>query len=382
MNYEELYQLALTNGLGSMTNQFGQMNSGGRGADELGQTPWNYADVGNGMSYVEENGQRRIVMPSDNPERGKLMAYAVDASGRPVGEPFYYTNQSTLKAFGSDLRDLAPVILAAVGGAMAGGAGGAADAAMGIGAGSGNTLTPALMESMIGTAGYGASSAGLGELAGMSAGALGGADAAASLSGGSALDGAFGGLSSADKAALFGDVGYGPGMTGAQTGIFDAVNGFTGSPALASVAAGSNGAGLLSTIASGLGQAGSNAASALGGGQAVAGLLGAVAGSQGTPGGTQTNQRTLDPRIDSLVFGSNGSGGLLGDAMNWYQANKSGQNDTMRTAQTQQQAMLTDPRVLEGLYTMGGRGIGMMQQPIASNPFTRPGFNGTNWWGG
>ena len=46
------------------------------------------------------------------------------------------------------------------------------------------------------------------------------------------------GLSSADKAALYGPEGYGPGMTGAQTGAYDAVVGATGSKGLADLAAG------------------------------------------------------------------------------------------------------------------------------------------------
>ncbi|MGL4648744.1 MAG: hypothetical protein ACRC1H_05000 [Caldilineaceae bacterium] len=57
-----------------------------------------------------------------------------------------------------------------------------AEAGMGVGAGSGNTLTPALMESSLGTAGYGASSAGMGGgsavLGGVGAGGTAGAGSA------------------------------------------------------------------------------------------------------------------------------------------------------------------------------------------------------------
>ena len=45
------------------------------------------------------------------------------------------------------------------------------------------------------------------------------------------------GLSSADRAALYGDAGYGAGMTGAQTSAFDTTLGLTGSTALAAGAA-------------------------------------------------------------------------------------------------------------------------------------------------
>lgn len=46
-------------------------------------------------------------------------------------------------------------------------------------------------------------------------------------------------LSSADKAAMFGNAGYGPGMSGFQTSVFDTTLGLTGSPQIASLLAGS-----------------------------------------------------------------------------------------------------------------------------------------------
>lgn len=47
-------------------------------------------------------------------------------------------------------------------------------------------------------------------------------------------------MTSADKAALLGKTGYGPGMSGIQTSVFDTTLGVTGSPQLASVLSGSN----------------------------------------------------------------------------------------------------------------------------------------------
>jgi hypothetical protein len=61
------------------------------------------------------------------------------------------------------------------------------------------------------------------------------------------------GLSSADRAALYGDAGYGAGMTGAQTGAFDTTLGLTGSTALAAGAA--NVAGAAGTAGNLLGDA-------------------------------------------------------------------------------------------------------------------------------
>ena len=46
-------------------------------------------------------------------------------------------------------------------------------------------------------------------------------------------------MSSADKAAMFGNAGYGPGMSGFQTSVFDTTLGLTGSPQIASLLAGS-----------------------------------------------------------------------------------------------------------------------------------------------
>lgn len=117
----------------------------------------------------------------------------------------------------------------------------------------------ALAESAVGTAGYGASSAGVGGGAGVLSGAAGAAEAgigalpaaapgatplqvaaieAAAPAAGTDLlaNAATTGLSSADKAALIGGTNYGPVMPGLQTSAFDTVLGATGSGALANAA--------------------------------------------------------------------------------------------------------------------------------------------------
>lgn len=66
---------------------------------------------------------------------------------------------------------------------------------------------------------------------------LGGADVVGGATGSGGLEAAAStGLSSADKAALFGSSGYGPGMSGAATGAFDSVLSATGSTGLANMA--------------------------------------------------------------------------------------------------------------------------------------------------
>ena len=161
------------------------------------------------------------------------------------------------------------------------------------------------------------------------------------------------GAGSAAKAALYGAEGYGPGMSGAATAAYDA---------------GIKGSGLLGS----LGEFGSLA-------KIAAPILGAVAGAKGTPGTTTSQTRSLDPRLDAIAFGP---GGLLSNAQEWWQKNKSGQNDTMKQASQQLTGLLTDPALKTAIYSQGATGQRLLNQPMAGNPFTRAGFNGTNWWGG
>ncbi len=84
---------------------------------------------------------------------------------------------------------------------------------------------------------------------------------------------------------------------------------------------------------------------------------------------TQTTTRDLNPAVKTGLFGADGNGGVVGDLMNWYKANPTGQNQTMRDAQTGLRGLLTDPRVMDGYWQMGGRGIGLMNAGIAPNPW-------------
>lgn len=93
---------------------------------------------------------------------------------------------------------------------------------------------------------------------------------------------------------------------------------------------------------------------------------GAAAGAQEQPGETATNTRTLDPRIDPRVFGD---GGLLSNADQWYQQNKSGQNDQMRQAQEWMRGLLSSPQATQGIAQMAQTGQGLLSAPIAGNPF-------------
>lgn len=221
---------------------------------------------------------------------------------------------------------------------------------------------------------------GAGAGAGASSGGLTGVDAAMAdyaASGGGA--GLFGGGGAA--AGGIGTLGALPEVPG-QVASMSTMGQFT-MPELASAAYVPTmgelgaGAGLLSAAGKGAGAA-SGAANALGGYGDLAKLgitaLGAYEGYQGNDPTTSTNVRTLDPRIDSKVFGT---GGLLSNADEQFQRNKAtGQNDTMRQSQEWLRGMLSSPEAQQGLANMYGSSQGLLRAPVAGNPFMNFKFGG------
>jgi hypothetical protein len=172
--------------------------------------------------------------------------------------------------------------------------------------------------------------------------------------------------SSADKAALYGAEGYGPGMTGAQTTAYDSVLGVTGSKTLADLAANSS-------IGSSLLNGASTVADVVGGGKNLAGIIGAVAGAtEGGKSNTQTNEQKIDPRMAQYLYGT-GYGdpnSLLGAAQALYKQNPSGINPTMQAGMDMTKAALTDPAYAQGYQAMRTAGMGLLGQGVAANPFT------------
>jgi hypothetical protein len=274
------------------------------------------------------NGGYTFNKPSDDPSKGQSMNWLMDQQGQMASQdPNYYTTDSMTSLVGQGVKQLSPVILAALGGAYASGSfgdffgppadGGASLESLGPG-GSGLEALPDALKTMPDLSPW---------------------DALKSL-----------------------DIPPVPPLSASP--MIPSIAPMTASllPAAASLAP------ALSSFGS--------AASGLGSLAQLAGpALGAIAGAQPSGGGTATNQRTLDPRVDSLF------GGLLGDASKWYAENKSGQNDTMRKAQSNIQGLLGDPNVMAALYGQGAKGRDMMNTQVAANPFTRQGFNGQNWWG-
>lgn len=107
------------------------------------------------------------------------------------------------------------------------------------------------------------------------------------------------------------------------------------------------------------------------GGASVADLLkkygptaiGALAGLDAAKNGTQTDiQKTLDPRMADLLYGS---GGYLPAAQQWFNANKNG-NPNMQAGAAQLQSLYTDPQLQAGYGRLQSAGLGMMG---GANPF-------------
>lgn len=101
-------------------------------------------------------------------------------------------------------------------------------------------------------------------------------------------------------------------------------------------------------------------------------ILGAVAGPLigGLLGGkeskqTQSSQQTLDPRMESAVYGANG---VIPSAQALYQANPSGLNGQMISGMDNQWAQLTNSA--QGYNQMQNMGMGLMGGGMAANPFT------------
>ena len=87
-----------------------------------------------------------------------------------------------------------------------------------------------------------------------------------------------------------------------------------------------------------------------------------------------STQRTLDPRIAEYLYG-NGSGGLLGSAGKVFndQMRTGGMNADMRRGLDMQRQVLQSPQFSQGFEAMRANGMGLMNAPMAGNPFTQGG---------
>lgn len=177
--------------------------------------------------------------------------------------------------------------------------------------------------------------------------------------------------SSADKAALYGAEGYGPGMTGAETFGYDKVLDWTGSKVLADILGPTAGTAL--DFISPLTNLARPVADAVGGGQNLAGLVGGIAGAiEGGKPNTQTNETKLDPRMQEYLYGKGygDTNSVLGAAQALWKQNPSGINPTMQQGMDMQKAALTDPAYAQSFQAMRNAGTGLLSQGVAANPFT------------
>ncbi len=242
-----------------------------------------------------------------------------------------------------------------------------------VGAGMGSAITGGAGSALAGLGPLGAAGLGASMLNGAGgAGAVGGAEAASLIPGaGVGITGA--GMSSADKAALLGGDGYGAGMTGAQTGAYDAVIGATGSAGLANLAAGGVGA------IGGIGNAIGGIANAVGGAGKLAGLVGGIAGAvDGGKDQTATTQQQIDPRMAQYLYGTGygDKNSLLGAAQDWFKNNQSGMNANMQAGVDQMASLYSSPAYSAGYTQMRDVGQGLLGRTIAGNPFTQGGLLG------
>lgn len=346
-----------------------QLSVGGKDLGYLG----NYNNDG---SYGTGSSQYMDNIGGGDPGSNNLLAWSATGHGNtgwtvqtgPDGQPVVVPSWGS-----SSDADTARTIakMAAVAGTLgyAGAAAAGAGAAGGAGAGSGLTAaqqaafaSPELMGgafgtgAQLGTAEY-AAMAGAGAGAGggyVSPELMGGSFGPGSAQLGTAEYGA-GGIGSAfgNPEAVGGSFGPGSEQLGTKGLVSGAGNGTWNGTDFTGPAAKAAGTGLLSGGVGDLAKLGITA-------------LGAYEGYKGNDPATTANTRTLDPRIDSRVFGD---GGLMSNVDSWYQQNKSGQNEQMKKSQEWLRGMLSSPEAQQGLARMYGSSQGLLSQPVAGNPF-------------
>ena len=106
----------------------------------------------------------------------------------------------------------------------------------------------------------------------------------------------------------------------------------------------------------------------------LAPVAGAVLGAtQSDKGGQVTESNSIDPRIANILYGSSGTGGLLGDAQSIYsqQMQQGGLNDMQRQGLNMQAQYLQSPQFQNSYQSMMNQGMGLMGRGVAGNPFTQ-----------
>lgn len=105
-------------------------------------------------------------------------------------------------------------------------------------------------------------------------------------------------------------------------------------------------------------------------GPIIGGLMGGQSSNQ-----SQQQKQELDPRMQALLYGSNGSAGLLGDteALRKQQMAQGGLNDMQRGGLEMQRQTLMSPQYTQGYDQMRSMGSQLMGAGVAGNPFANGG---------
>lgn len=280
----------------------------------------------------------------------------------PTSAPGFWNWNENHKADNMSLLTSALIMapaIAGVAGAGAGAAGSGSGAATGLGAGGSDLATSAAWSN--GAAGLGGDTLGAIGMTPEWAAAGAGAEGSGLLS----------------KAALDGTTAFG---ANSVPGALE-VGSYAGTAIPSAVDLGSAGGiastgasgGLLSQAASGAGSAGVSAAAKAAGGlldgtaaKVAAAAAGGLLGSQPTTSSTNS-QSKIDPRMEKYLYGDGNTQGILDQAYQWQQANKSGLNDQMRQGLASINRVASDP---SGYQAIQQQGLSLMNQPVAGNPFS------------
>lgn len=105
-------------------------------------------------------------------------------------------------------------------------------------------------------------------------------------------------------------------------------------------------------------------------GEIIGSVLGGLLGGGGSEQSQTSNK--IDDRLAPYVYGSNGTGGLLGDSQALYkqQLAQGGLNDLQRSGLESQRQVYASPQYTQGYDAMRSMGLGLMGGGVAGNPFT------------
>lgn len=151
-------------------------------------------------------------------------------------------------------------------------------------------------------------------------------------------------------------------------GILGGATGASGTAAGSGVATGTAGVSGAAGAAGAAGTAANSAGGLLGStaGKIAAAAAGGLLGSQTTTNSTNS-QSKIDPRMEKYLYGDGNTQGILDQAYQWQQANKSGLNDQMRQGLASINRVASDP---SGYQAIQKQGLSLMNQPVAGNPFS------------